>query len=198
MVSTDSPFQITLLLSLVAFLAIRAYYRQKTGTLRLDVSPSRDSRTMRMFLLVLSVPALALLDWLINPEWMRWSAVALPGRVCWIGAGIVIIGLALLMWSSQTLDANFSGNLEVREQQKLVTNGPYQWMRHPIYSAILLWAMGNTLIAANWLIGLVSLAFAGFFTARVPNEERMLVAAFGDQYRAYMKHTGRFLPRVPD
>lgn len=198
MLSTERPFQITLLLSLVAFLAIRAYYRQKSGTLRLDLSPSRDSRMMKVFLAVLSVLVLAMLAWLINPDWMRWSAVALPEWVRWTGAGMVVAGLALLIWAHQTLGASFSGNLEVREQHRLVTNGPYHWIRHPIYSAILLWSAGLALITASWFLGLIPIAFAGFFTARAPNEERMMVEAFGDQYRAYMKQTGRFLPRVPD
>lgn len=196
--SGEHPFQIALLLSLVAFLAIRAYYRQQTGTLRLDLSPSRDSSMMAMLLLFLSIPALAMLAWLINPDWMQWSAVALHGWVRWIGAGMVVAGLVLLIWSHQTLGASFSGNLEVREQQKLVRNGPYHWIRHPIYSAILLWSAGLALITASWFVGLLPLGFAVFFIARAPHEEKMMVESFGDQYRAYMKQTGRFLPRVPD
>jgi len=198
MTSTERPFQITLLLSLMAFLAIRAYYRQKTGTLRLDLSPSRDSRMMKVFLGILSPLALAMLAWLINPDWMRWSAYVLPGWIRWLGAGIVVVGLALLIWSHQTLDTSFSGNLEVREEHKLVTNGPYHWIRHPIYSAILLWSAGLALITASWVVALIPVAFAVFFMARVRNEERMMVEAFGDVYRAYMQQTGRFLPRVPD
>ncbi|HMN14115.1 MAG TPA: isoprenylcysteine carboxylmethyltransferase family protein [Bellilinea sp.] len=198
MLLSERPFQIALLLSLLAFLAVRAYYRQKTGTLRLDFSRSQDSRMMRLFLVVLSMPALAMLAWLINPDWMWWSAVALAEGVRWIGAGMVVVGLALLIWSHQTLDTSFSGNLEVREQHKLVTTGPYHWIRHPIYSAILLWSAGLALITASWVVGLIPVAFTVFFMARVPNEERMMMEAFGDAYRANMKQTGRFLPRVPD
>lgn len=192
----EAPFQIGLLLSVGAFLAVRAYYRRKTETLRLHLSSSRDSNMMRMFLLILSILLLGMLIWLINPDWMKWSAIALPGWVRWIGGGIVAAGLALLIWTHQTLGASFSGNLEIREQHQLVKTGPYRWVRHPMYSAIFLWATGLSLIAANWFVCLIPLAFALFFIVRVPTEEKMMLEGFGDEYRAYIKRTGRFLPRV--
>ena len=192
----EAPFQISLLLSILAFLAVRAYYRRKTETLRLDLSSSRDSNMMRILLLILSILLLGMLIWLINPDWMKWSAVALPAWVRWIGGGIVVAGLVLLVWTHQTLGTSFSGNLEIREQHQLVKTGPYRWVRHPMYSAILLWAIGLSLIAANWFVGLIPLAFALFFIVRVPNEEKMMLEGFGDEYQAYIKRTGRFLPRV--
>lgn len=192
----EASFQITLLLSIVAFLAIRVYYRLKTGTLRLDLASSRDSAKMRIFLLILGVLLSGMLIWLMNPGWMRWSALALPGWARWGGAGIVVVALTLLLWVHQTLSTSFSGNLEIRERHKLVTRGPYRWMRHPMYSAIVLWATGLALITANWFAALLPLAFALFFMLRVPTEEKMMIEAFGDAYQDYMKHTGRFLPRV--
>ncbi len=147
---------------------------------------------MRVLLLILGVLALGLLLWLINPSWMSWFALALPEWLRWSGFALVIAGLALLSWAHQTLSASFSGNLEIREQHKLVTNGPYRWIRHPIYAAIILWSAGLALITANWFIAFIPLAFALFFILRVPDEEKMMVEAFGDEYRDYMKRTGRF------
>lgn len=151
---------------------------------------------MRMLLLILSILLLGTLIWLINPDWMKWFAVALPGWVRWIGGGIVVAGLVLLIWTHQTLGTSFSGNLEIREQHKLVTTGPYRWVRHPMYSAILLWATGLSLITANWFVGLVPLAFSLFFIGRVLNEEKMMMEGFGDEYGSYIGRTRRFLPRV--
>ena len=179
---TENKFQIIALTSILAFLAIRAYYRHKTGTLQLNLSPSRDSQRLKMFVLLLSVLALGLLIWLINPGWMRWSNLALPEWMRWSGFVLVIVGLGLLSWAHQTLSTSFSGNLEIRVQHKLITAGPYQWARHPIYSAIFLWSVGLALIAANWFVGLIPAAFALFFVLRVPLEEKMMAEAFGNEY----------------
>lgn len=149
-----------------------------------------------MVVSILGVLAIGLLLWLISPNWMRWSALVLPEWMRWSGFALVIVGLALLTWAHQPLSASFSGNLEVREQHKLVTTGPYQWVRHPIYSAIFLWSAGLALITANWFIGLIPLTFALFFILRVPLEEKMMVEAFGNEYRAYMNRTGRVIPRL--
>ncbi len=65
-----------------------------------------------------------------------------------------------------------------------------------MYSAMFLWAVGLWLTTANWLTALAPIGFALFFILRVPNEERMMVEAFGEEYLEYMKYTGRFVPRV--
>jgi len=192
----ETRYQIISLLSIFAFLAIRAYYRHKTGTLQLDLSTSRDSKRLRMFVVFLSVPAVGLLIWLINPDWMHWFNLGLPEWIRWSGFALVIVGLALLSWAHQTLSASFSGNLEIRAQHKMITAGPYQWVRHPIYSAIVLWSVGVALIAANWFVGLIPVAFTLFFVLRVPLEEKMMVEAFGNEYQDYMKRTGRFMPKA--
>lgn len=189
-------FQIATLLSAAAFFAIRAYYRAKTGTLRLDAPSSRESKIISLFLPIWGILWLGLLIWLINPDWMSWSVLELPEWVRWSGAVIVVAALALLNWVHQTLSTSFSGTLEIREQHKLVITGPYHLIRHPMYTAIFLWALGVALMTANWFIFLFPLAFALFFILRVPNEEKMMVEAFGDEYRDFMKRTGRFLPRL--
>lgn len=148
-----------------------------------------------MFRPILVVILLAMLTWLIDPGWMGWSALALPGWVRWGGVGIVIVALALLIWVYQSLGAGFSPTLEIREQQKLITSGPYQWVRHPMYTAMFLWAVGLCLITANWITVLAPVGFALFFMLRVPDEEKMMIETFGDEYRDYMKRTGRFFPR---
>ena len=126
------PFQIAFLLSVIAFLAIRVYYHLKMGTLREAVASSQDSKRVRMFRPILVVLLLAMLTWLINPGWMGWSALTLPGWVRWGGVGIVSMALALLIWVYQSLGANFSPTLKIREWHKLITSGPYQWVRHPM------------------------------------------------------------------
>ena len=78
----------------------------------------------------------------------------------------------------------------------LVTHGPYRWVRHPFYVTAALLMASVTLLTANWLIGISSVAVLALLAIRTPKEEQMLIKRFGQQYRDYMAKTGRFVPMV--
>jgi protein-S-isoprenylcysteine O-methyltransferase Ste14 len=109
---------------------------------------------------------------------------------------IALLGFALLQWAQNTLGENWSDTPRMIKEQTLITSGPYQSIRHPIYTAFLL-IMGSTLlISANWLIGFSWVGMTVLETAsRIGFEESLMLEYFGDQYRDYMKKTGRLLPR---
>lgn len=65
-----------------------------------------------------------------------------------------------------------------------------------MYAAIFMFNIGQGLLLNNWLAGWGALvAFTMLFFVRVPREERMMIEHFGDEYRGYMRSTGRLLPR---
>jgi len=77
-----------------------------------------------------------------------------------------------------------------------VTTGVYEWVRHPMYAAHLLWAAAQLLLLQNWIAGPSFLvASIPLYVARIPREEEMMLEEFGDEYRRYAERTGRFLPR---
>ncbi len=84
----------------------------------------------------------------------------------------------------------------MREEQTLVTDGPYQWVRHPMYTVLSGFYLGAALVSANSLIGLVSVGIVLQFWTRIEPEEHMMLEHFGDAYRTYMQQTGRLLPRL--
>ena len=87
--------------------------------------------------------------------------------------------------------------LEVRERHTLVTNGVYNRVRHPMYAAFWLWAVAQTLLLPNWIAGPAGLVgFGTLFFLRVGPEERMMLEAFGDDYRRYMERTARIVPGI--
>jgi protein-S-isoprenylcysteine O-methyltransferase Ste14 len=94
------------------------------------------------------------------------------------------------------LDTMWSAQLQLRAQHHLVTTGPYARMRHPLYTAMCIWGTGLALVTANWIfVALAAMVMAVFFT-RVPREEQMMIEKFGDEYRAYMRRTGKFWPKM--
>jgi protein-S-isoprenylcysteine O-methyltransferase Ste14 len=133
--------------------------------------------------------------YLIDPGAMAWSNLSLPG---WLRlSGIVIggAGVGLLQWVFATLGNNFSMSLVIKQDHSLVTSGPYRWARHPMYTGFTMVFTGLSLLSASWFVaGTAAIAFGAAMIIRTPQEERMLLEKFGDQYRAYMRRTGRFLP----
>jgi protein-S-isoprenylcysteine O-methyltransferase Ste14 len=113
--------------------------------------------------------------------------------------GIIILAMAVwLFWRSHAdLGRNWSPSLELREGHELVTEGVYRLVRHPMYASMWLWGVAQALLLQNWIAGWVSLVmFMPLYLLRVPREERMMLDEFGEEYRAYMNHTGRVIPRL--
>jgi protein-S-isoprenylcysteine O-methyltransferase Ste14 len=138
-----------------------------------------------------------MIAYVINPEWLSWASLPFPLWLQWLGVGIALIGFALLQWAQVTLGRSWSDTPRMMKEQALITSGPYQFIRHPIYTAFIL-ILGSTLfISANWLIGLT---WAGMtvldIASRIGFEESLMLEYFGEQYQEYMEKTGRLLPKL--
>lgn len=130
----------------------------------------------------------ALIGWLIWPLTAQaWSLPALALLGC---------AVVLAVW---TLAHNRPGNFNIRPEPKasgrLVTGGPYRYMRNPMYSAVLLFAAAEVVAYADmWKIA-CWLLLALVLLAKVMLEERALRALFPG-YAAYAKRVRRFIPGV--
>src|SRR5947199_3121714 len=136
--------------------------------------------------------------YIVNPSLlMSWSSVHVPNSIRWLGAGLGWTGALGEIWALVYLGRQYSRFLRVRRGHELVVQGPYAWVRHPVYSFGIPMLAGLGLVAANWLIvatGIGAIAMA--MVQRTPKEEAMLIEAFGDSYRRYCERTGRFFPRL--
>ena len=138
----------------------------------------------------------ALIVYAFFPSFLAWAAFSLPAGARWIGAGITAAALLLLAWVQWSLGKNFSTTLHLRQGHSLATSGPYHWVRHPMYTALFLLGVGFLLLTANWAVGVpLIVALPILVAVRVGNEEALMIEQFGDEYRAYMRQTGRFMPR---
>ncbi|HZO85279.1 MAG TPA: isoprenylcysteine carboxylmethyltransferase family protein [Verrucomicrobiae bacterium] len=192
----DRLFRLILLAGFVIFMPIGIYHRLKART-----GEKLDRRQEGMFILVgLRLVGLAgmagLIAYLIDPACMAWAAVPLPVWLRWTGVGLALIAGSLLVWMFRTLGRNLTDTVVTRKQHTLVTNGPYRWVRHPLYSSAALAIIGNSLIAANWFIFVAGCLVLLMLVIRTRKEEQNLIAKFGDDYRNYMQRTGRFVPRL--
>jgi protein-S-isoprenylcysteine O-methyltransferase Ste14 len=112
-----------------------------------------------------------------------------------VGLILFAAGLGLAVWARVYLGRNWGMPMTERAEPELVTSGPYRFVRHPIYSGILLALLG-TALATNlyWLIVLVVLGAYFAYSATV--EERLMTTSFPRDYPSYKAHTKMLIPFV--
>lgn len=188
------PWNLFFFVAFVMFYRIRGVYVGHTKAEKKVVSQMDGQEKL---LLALMFPGTLLLPvlYLCTPL-LKFADYRLPAFVPWIGAAMIVMALWVFWRSHADLGKNWSVSLELRENHELVTNGIYRSIRHPMYLGIWLWAFAQGLLLQNWLAGWsVVPAFAVMYVLRVPREEQLMCEKFGDQYRDYMRRSGRISPR---
>jgi protein-S-isoprenylcysteine O-methyltransferase Ste14 len=192
----DRLFRLILLTGFVTFVPVGLYYRLKART-----GEKLDRRQEGLFILItLRLMGLAgmggLIAYFINPDWMAWAAVPVPGWLRWTGLALGFAAGWLLLWTFSTLGKNLTDTVVTRREHTLVTTGPYRWVRNPFYSSVALAVLANSMAAANWFLFVTGCLLFLLWVVRTRREEQHLIARFGDDYRHYMQRTGRFLPHL--
>lgn len=113
-----------------------------------------------------------------------------------VAVAICALGLFLAVWSRQTLGAEWSRDVELKQGHKLIERGPYRWMRHPIYSAHLLLGLGTAIGSGRFLGFAGLLSFVVGFWIKLSQEERLLLRAFPEEYPVYKARVKALIPYV--
>ena len=133
--------------------------------------------------------------YVINPPWFGVLLLPFPEWLRWVGILLGLGSFILYAWAQTVLGKAWSPHLQMRQEHQMVTSGPYACIRHPIYSAYLVFMTGIALITASWLFfGLLAVSIM-VVALRIPREELMLIEVFGAKYAEYMRRTGGLLPR---
>ncbi len=195
-IETETACRIALGVICVACACIGIPHRLRADRAGGAVSRRGDPRWFWVAMMVIGPPtALASFAFLIEPRWVDFARVELPGWLRLLGLPAGIGGVALFGWMFRHLGLNVTATSVPRATATLVTSGPYRWVRHPMYSAALILVCATTLLTANWVVLLSGLGMFGLLAARSRIEERRLGEKFGEAYRAYQARTGRFAPR---
>jgi protein-S-isoprenylcysteine O-methyltransferase Ste14 len=137
-----------------------------------------------------------LLAYSIYPPFMNDLHIEYSLWLRWVGVVISIIGSVFWIYSQIVLGRYWSPQLQIQNKHKIITEGPYRYIRHPIYSAMMIWAVGIGLFTANIIFIVFVLSFFIFFLVRVPKEEVMMIETFGDEYMLYKQSTGKYFPKI--
>lgn len=182
------------LAAIVVLIAIRAPHGQR----------SRKVRIVRSGVGAVEI-ALLILAWIsffVPIVWIATSAfdaAEFETRPAFFAVGVALYGASLWLFhrSHADLGTNWSTTLQVREAHTLVTCGVYRSIRHPMYTALLLFSLAQAFVVPNWIAGPSYLAAMVLLVAlRLAPEERLMRETFGADYVAYSSRTKRLWPGV--
>ena len=123
-----------------------------------------------------------------------------PGGRLWpviVGLVMIAAGIALRAWSIATLGRFFQYRIQVQSEHRVITHGPYRYVRHPSYSGLALVILGIAVASGSTLGFLVAAVLTGIGLAvRIHAEEKQLTDALGEQYERYASARKRLIPGV--
>jgi protein-S-isoprenylcysteine O-methyltransferase Ste14 len=113
-----------------------------------------------------------------------------------LGAALTFVGIAFAIWARVWIAGNWSSDVTLKRDHELVVDGPYRWVRHPIYTGILLGLIGTALAVGEWR-ALLGVAIAtGAYWRKLQIEEAVMRRQFGEAYARYAERTPALVPFV--
>jgi protein-S-isoprenylcysteine O-methyltransferase Ste14 len=192
----DEPFRSLLSTGWLVQLSIMLFHRVRSQMTRERLDRRQEGIPMLIGLrLVGLVNVLGIIAYLTNPPSMAWASLGLPRGLRWVGIALAGAAAAMLTWTLVSLGRNLTDTVVTRRAHTLVSHGPYRWVRHPFYVFVALSLIGTAVASSNWFHLVAALCMFAMFWERTATEEAKLIERFGDAYRDYAAHTGRFLPR---
>lgn len=194
MLKGHNTFEVVFIVGLVVGSVARKIYTAKSRGVKAEKKHSNIPDIILVFVagVGMVVPLLYLFT-----TWLDFANYNLPVWCGCIGTVVFAGAIFMLYRSHVDLGRNWSATLRITGQHSLVTGGVYRHVRHPMYTAHLLWAIAQGLLLSNWLAGWAFLVLSiPLYVVRIPKEERMMLEHFGEEYRVYKSRTGRLIPRV--
>jgi protein-S-isoprenylcysteine O-methyltransferase Ste14 len=197
--NSERPYRIAVGLLLVAGMGTGLRFRRRAARSGENLWEQRVQegpvllamRAIAGLVLFGAVPA-----FLIRPSLLDWSRFPAPAWLRWSAIGVGALSVPLLGWTMSNLGENLTDTIAIRRKHRLVTSGPYRWVRHPFYTVTSLNLLALCVALRSWFLGLGLLLFWVYLWRRTPLEEAKLLEHFGAEYRAYQARTGRLLPRL--
>ena len=118
-----------------------------------------------------------------------------PEPLRWAGLALVVLGIAFAIWAIAALGRHYDVELEIHRDHELVRNGPYRFVRHPLYTGLGLHFAGACLATGNLLLiaGTLLVTYPALYL-RAKTEERLLRERFGPAYDEYAREVGMLVP----
>ena len=127
---------------------------------------------------------------------LRLRFVPAAAWIEWLGFAIASLGIAIAIWARYCIGEYWSARVTLKEGHRLIRSGPYKFVRHPIYTGMLVGVAGRALTLGDWRGILALVLVLGAHWGKARREESLLTAEFGEEYAAYRRSTGFLFPRL--
>jgi len=113
-----------------------------------------------------------------------------------LGAALTFLGIAFAIWARMWIAGNWSSDVTLKRDHELIVSGPYAFVRHPIYTGILLGLLGTALAVGEWRGLLAVLLATAAFWRKLRIEEAVMRRQFGEAYARYAQRVPALIPFV--
>lgn len=112
-----------------------------------------------------------------------------------LGIFLTFVGAGIAIWARYSLGQYWSARVTLKVDHRLIRSGPYAYVRHPLYSGLLVAMAGTALVVGEWRALIALLVTILEFSRKATKEEALLSTEFNDEYQEYRKHAGFLTPR---
>jgi protein-S-isoprenylcysteine O-methyltransferase Ste14 len=182
-------------IELIPWYVFAAYWA--IGWVRVKRTKSAEPLSSRLATIVPLVVAFELL--FSHSKWLgplRLRFLPAEDWIVWSGIALTTLGVAVAIWARYSIGQYWSARVTLKEGHRVIRSGPYAWVRHPIYTGMLLGAVGTAVVIGEWR-GVVAVAI--IFVAhsyKALREEALLTRELGEEYVSYRGSTGFLFPRL--
>jgi len=191
-------YRLIILFILVLTLGISAFHRKRARDEGGTIKRQEEGWAALVARMGVALPLLIVI--LLNIFWpgsVTWTKFYVPAWLRILGLTLSVLCVPLLWWVFRSIGKNISETVLIKDQHELVTSGPYQWVRHPLYGGALVLLLSISLVFGDWIImGYTLVGIMAFRLLVIPAEEKQLLKAFGEAYECYQSRTGALLPWI--
>jgi len=185
-------------ISMAAFGLLVGYMTQRPGGLGnlgkgLEDKFVARQRIVRVIVAVMLFGALVFV-----PFADRRAIVVMAGGpvIRWIGLALAVPGMGMIFWSSLALGRLYSPEVTLQKEHRLITDGPYRYVRHPRYLGGMALGIGLSLLFRSWIGLALTIGFVVIILFRIKDEEALMREAFGAAWTEYCKRSWRLAPFI--
>jgi protein-S-isoprenylcysteine O-methyltransferase Ste14 len=162
---------------------------------RVKIAKVEESRLSRLETTVLVGLAFVLLfSHRLRDGWLGMRFAPASSALADWGIGLSFAGVAIAIWARYVLGEYWSARVTLKVDHKLIRSGLYAYIRHPIYTGLLLAMVGTALVVGEWHAVLGVLLGVVAISRKALKEELLLSTEFGTEYQEYRRRTGFLLP----
>jgi protein-S-isoprenylcysteine O-methyltransferase Ste14 len=188
----ENPTRIAFVLVLFALQVFSLIYNPQVG--QTQENRKSDAPRSKLDLILIQIFSLAVVILAPFSDGRSSGVLNIEDTIRYIGLLITIPGFVLMQAGEKYLAKQFSIEVTLQKDHKLIQSGPYQYIRHPRYLGILVFFTGISLTFRSLLGIMLVLVLAAVLVWRVFAEEKMMHQEFGKEWEEYREKTWRLIP----